>query len=52
MAAVKLLLQFGAVTVEKVGWGGSVHVIVDIAIESGYTEVVDLFEPVVQNPNL
>ncbi|KAF8208142.1 ankyrin repeat-containing domain protein [Mycena galopus ATCC 62051] len=51
-AAIELLLQFGAVTVEKPDvWGRTP---VDLAIARGrrFLEVVEIFEPLVQNPDL
>ncbi|KAJ7819950.1 ankyrin repeat-containing domain protein, partial [Mycena olivaceomarginata] len=51
VAAVELLLRFGAaVTVEKPGRRGLTPV--DIAITRGNTEVLELFEPLVQDPDL
>ncbi|KAJ6520450.1 ankyrin repeat-containing domain protein [Mycena sanguinolenta] len=49
-ASVELLLEFGAATVDKPGRRGFTPV--DIAIREGYTEIVELLEPLVQNPEL
>ncbi|KAF7337772.1 ANK-REP-REGION domain-containing protein [Mycena sanguinolenta] len=48
--SVELLLEFGAATVDKPGRRGFTPV--DIAIREGYTEIVELLEPLVQNPEL
>jgi ankyrin repeat protein len=51
MASVELLLQFGAAaTVETASRRGLTPV--DIAIAEGYTEILELLEPVVQSPDL
>ncbi|KAF8204490.1 ankyrin repeat-containing domain protein [Mycena galopus ATCC 62051] len=49
-ASVELLLQFGATTVEKADRKGLTPV--DVAIDSGYIDIVKLFEPLVQNPDI
>jgi ankyrin repeat protein len=51
VAAIELLLRFGAaVTVEKPGRRGLTPV--DIAITRGNKEILELFEPLVQDPDL
>jgi hypothetical protein len=51
VAAVELLLRFGAAaTVEKPGQGGLTPV--DLAIARGDTEILELLEPLVQDPDL
>ncbi|KAF8204144.1 ankyrin repeat-containing domain protein [Mycena galopus ATCC 62051] len=50
LASVELLLQFGATTVEKTDGRGLTPV--DIAITEGYTEILELLEPLVQNADL
>ncbi|KAF8204472.1 ankyrin repeat-containing domain protein [Mycena galopus ATCC 62051] len=49
-ALVELLLQFGATTVEKADLTGFTPL--DIAMRKGYSEVVKIFEPLVQSPEL
>jgi len=49
-ASVELLLQFGAATVEKADWRGRTPV--DIAMRMGYSEIVQILEPLVQNHDL
>ncbi|KAF7338676.1 Ankyrin-3-like protein [Mycena venus] len=49
-AFVELLLQFGARTVEKVSRRGSIPV--GIALSMGHSEIVEVLEPLVQNPDL
>ncbi|KAF8127081.1 ankyrin repeat-containing domain protein [Mycena galopus ATCC 62051] len=47
-ASVELLLQFGATTVEKADRKGLTPV--DVAIDSGYIDIVKLFEPLSRIP--
>ncbi|KAJ6541784.1 ankyrin repeat-containing domain protein [Mycena capillaripes] len=49
-AAVELLLQFAPATVEKMSWFGSTPL--DCAMRAGKREVVEIMEPLVQNPEL
>ncbi|KAF7337747.1 hypothetical protein MSAN_02248300 [Mycena sanguinolenta] len=49
-ASVKLLLEFGAATVDKPGQRGLTPV--DIALREGHPEIVELLEPLVQDPDL
>jgi hypothetical protein len=50
VAAVELLLRFGAATVEKPGQYGLTPV--DIAVARYDTETLELLEPLVQDPDL
>ncbi|KAK7063697.1 ANK-REP-region domain-containing protein [Favolaschia claudopus] len=50
LASVELLLQYGAATVEKANWRRQTPV--DIAIAEGYTEIVELLEPLVESSAL
>ncbi|KAJ7605032.1 ankyrin repeat-containing domain protein [Mycena polygramma] len=49
-ASVELLLQFGAGSVDKLDFWGSSPV--DIAMAKGLVKVVEILEPLVQNPSI
>ncbi|KAF7347311.1 Ankyrin repeat domain containing protein [Mycena venus] len=51
-ASVELLLQFGASPVARTSLSASRLTPVDIAMNRGYSEVVKILEPLVENPEL